>query len=478
MTVAEVLLICAVSAFATALGWFAARFTMEGAAEPGSHSAGSPSRSAASNGKRKATKPSIEGRLYIAVLKTGSLLPPPPPSSSPSQPSDGVDEQKVVVFAKLLTDAQTRLSISRIGEDFIEGAFFAKSEGEAAEQARSALDVIKQHAAGDASEEQTCPRAGIGLAPCEPPPQSAFDKIHAALSDPQLDGKEVVSLDNNARTAEAKASAKVMDSLGDALRSNEIALAYQPKLTVSNGHFESAEALFRWNSEKRDKLSIGELIVLAEQSGMIRELTLWSFKQAVLDQLELIDRGIDITTFVNLSADLISDSELALQIIETVKNTSGRIGVEITETSVIKETGHALANLELLSAAGIAISIDDYGTGLSSLRYLKKIPAQELKIDREFIKDLTTSHRDPMIVRSTIDLAHALGLTVTAEGVDDPTKMALLKVMGCDQLQGYHIAKPMPLDAMVDFIARPGKHDMSNISDTCAPHSFSIAKQK
>ena len=103
-------------------------------------------------------------------------------------------------------------------------------------------------------------------------------------------------------------------------------------------------------------------------------------------------------------------------------------------------------------SAGAQIGIDDYGTGLSSLRYLKRIPADELKIDRDFIKDLTKSHRDPMIVRSTIDLAHALGLSVTAEGVDDATQMALLKVMGCDQLQGFLIAKPMPLSDLVEFM--------------------------
>jgi len=236
------------------------------------------------------------------------------------------------------------------------------------------------------------------------------------------------------------------------LQSGRTSLVYQPKLDVRSQSFHTAEALFRWKSRDGCQLNIGELIILAEQYGAIEELTLWALRRAVSDQLELLDHGVELKTFVNLSGNLISDSEFTLKAIDILKGASGRIGLEITETSVIEHAGHALANLELYSAAGAEIAIDDYGTGLSSLRYLKRIPAHELKIDREFVKDLTNSHRDPMIVRSTIDLAHALGMKVTAEGVDCPTKLALLKVMGCDQLQGYHVAKPMPLTDLIAFI--------------------------
>ena len=137
---------------------------------------------------------------------------------------------------------------------------------------------------------------------------------------------------------------------------------------------------------------------------------------------------------------------------EVIARVPNRIGIEITETAVIENFDRALSNLELYAAAGIEIAIDDYGTGLSSLHYLKRLPANELKIDREFVKDLTRSHRDPMIVRSTIDLAHALGMRVTAEGVDDPMQLALLKAMGCDQLQGFNVAKPMHLPAFIDYV--------------------------
>ncbi len=469
MTIADIILICGLSAFAAALGWFAARLTMEKPSEQDSRSPKALAAVPKSFGKSRSSGAPKGKQKYIAVINIG-------PSQDASLSAEHAEDHELQSLAKHLTDAPVDLLISRLNEGTIECEFFADCENAAIDLTRGAVEALKKHAAASNLDGTKQPRVAIGRAPCDPPTQAAFDSLREALTDTALAAEEVVCVDTEGRTNQQNATLEVMRGLRDALRANEISLAYQPKLNVKNGRFESAEALFRWESEKRNQLSIGELIVLAEQSGMIRELTLWSFKQAVLDQLELIERGINITTFVNLSADLISDSEFALQVIETLKNTSGRIGVEITETSVIREAGHALANLELFSAAGIMISIDDYGTGLSSLRYLKRIPAQELKIDREFIKDLTTSHRDPMIVRSTIDLAHALGLTVTAEGVDDPTKMALLKVMGCDQLQGYHIAKPMSLDTMFGFIAQSEADESLSDSESSVLSKLSIAK--
>ena len=237
-----------------------------------------------------------------------------------------------------------------------------------------------------------------------------------------------------------------------AIDAGEVALNYQPKLNARESSFSSAEALFRWENGHGLAHSTLDIIEMAERTGAIRELTLWTLKRAISDQLILIDHDLDLTLDVNMSGRLLSDSEFTLQAIEIIKSAPGRIGIEITETAVIDHPVRALANLELYRAAGAPIAIDDYGMGLSSLRYLKRIPADELKIDREYIKDLTHSNRDPMIVRSTIDLAHALDLSVTAEGVDDPMKLALLKVMGCDFLQGFHIARPMPLDALIAFM--------------------------
>ena len=256
-----------------------------------------------------------------------------------------------------------------------------------------------------------------------------------------------------------------------ALQANEVSLHYQPKLDSRTSTFPGAEALFRWESGHGKAYSTEQIITQAEKTGAIRDLTLWTLKRAISDQLTLIDHGLDITLHVNMSGRLLSDSEFTLQAIEIIKSAQGRIGIEITETAVIEHPVHALANLDLYCAAGAPIAIDDYGMGLSSLSYLKRIPAQELKIDREYIRDLTHSNRDPMIVRSTIDLAHALDLRVTAEGVDDSMKLALLKVMGCDFLQGFHIARPMPLESFIAFM-----HDIESQKSIANPELSLLPK--
>jgi EAL domain-containing protein (putative c-di-GMP-specific phosphodiesterase class I) len=136
-----------------------------------------------------------------------------------------------------------------------------------------------------------------------------------------------------------------------------------------------------------------------------------------------------------------------------ITSSGARLGFEITETSVIRDPESAIRNLQIFADIGIVIAIDDYGAGLSSLAYLKQLPASELKIDKLFVTQLTSSNRDPLIVRSTIDLAHALEMEVVAEGVETPAAMALLSVMGCDMVQGFLISRPIGLDALLPFLA-------------------------
>ncbi|HQR91065.1 MAG TPA: EAL domain-containing protein, partial [Caulobacter sp.] len=143
--------------------------------------------------------------------------------------------------------------------------------------------------------------------------------------------------------------------------------------------------------------------------GLIGDLTRWVVRRALADQARLRDLGLEVEIHINLSGQMVADETFALWLLETIdRDSAGRIGLEITETAVINEPERALANLQSFAAAGLKIAIDDYGSGLSSLSYLKQLPAHELKIDKLFISQLTSSHRDPLLVRSTIDLAHAL----------------------------------------------------------------------
>lgn len=151
---------------------------------------------------------------------------------------------------------------------------------------------------------------------------------------------------------------------------------------------------------------------------------------------------------------LLSSPDLAESIIAAIGNHTDKVGIEITETSVIADPNQALRSLEAISAAGIPIAIDDFGAGVCSLEYLQRLPANELKIDRNFIGSLSTSHRNPLIVKATIDLAHALEMKVIAEGVEDQLSLALLRVMGCDMVQGYLIARPIPLADLLTFLGK------------------------
>jgi EAL domain-containing protein (putative c-di-GMP-specific phosphodiesterase class I) len=245
---------------------------------------------------------------------------------------------------------------------------------------------------------------------------------------------------------------ELIHELPRAIRAGEIFLQYQPKVHVRRQQVASAEALVRWRHPTRGLVLPGEFIQAAEQSGAIGELTLWTLDRVLQDQRALAQAGYDIPIFVNISGVLLPDSQFVEDACAVLGGNGARVGFEITETAVIRDPEGAIRHLQRFADIGVAIAIDDYGAGLSSLAYLKQLPATELKIDKLFVTQLTSSNRDPLIVRSTIDLAHALDMEVTAEGVETPAAMALLGVMGCDMIQGYLISRPVEIDALRLFL--------------------------
>ncbi len=244
----------------------------------------------------------------------------------------------------------------------------------------------------------------------------------------------------------------LMRDLRGALSNGDIFLCYQPKFRSRTDEIDAIEALIRWRHPHRGMIAPDQFIALAEETGEIRAVTEWVLKQAMRDQARLAAGGMPLTVHVNISGRLLGDQQFAESALRLAADAVGPLGFEITETSVIADPGGALRDLTAFAKAGIRIAIDDYGSGWSSLAYLKKLPAHELKIDRMFVSELTSSHRDPLLVRSTIDLAHALDMEVTAEGVDTPSALALLRVMGCDFIQGYLIAPPMTVDELENFL--------------------------
>ena len=247
----------------------------------------------------------------------------------------------------------------------------------------------------------------------------------------------------------------LMTELRQAIEQNHLSLHYQPKINLKTNQCIGVEALVRWNHPEKGQILPDTFIKSAEKSGTIKSLTQWVLRNAI-DQYMVWDKqGIDINISINISARDFQDPDL-LKLIENLVLTSSidpaRLTLELTESAVMTDTKKAFNSLSELDKMGVKLAIDDFGTGYSSLEYLKRLPVDELKIDRSFVVDMTTSKDDAAIVRSTIDLAHNLGLHVVAEGVEDQAALDLLKEMDCDTMQGYFMSEPLPAENIPEFL--------------------------
>ncbi len=277
-----------------------------------------------------------------------------------------------------------------------------------------------------------------------------LEEAERALADAQVEGRLIVR-EMTVPTGRLDRIA-LAHELTCAIAQDGLFVEYQPKVHVRQQRVASVEALLRWRHPSYGLISPVEFIPVAEESRIIGPLTLWILRQVIADQRRLAGAGHALRIFINISGMLLGDPHFVREACALVIDSGACIGFEITETSVIRDPDSAMANLQAFVDMGIAVAIDDYGAGLSSLSYLKQLPACELKIDKLFITQLTSSNRDPLIVRSTIDLAHALEMEVVAEGVETPATLALLSVMGCDMIQGYLISRPIGFDALIRFL--------------------------
>jgi EAL domain-containing protein (putative c-di-GMP-specific phosphodiesterase class I)/GGDEF domain-containing protein len=259
----------------------------------------------------------------------------------------------------------------------------------------------------------------------------------------------------------------LMSEMMLAIAAGGLAVAYQPKLDFRSRTVTGVEALVRWPNRRGGPLGPDIFVPMAEETGHIQALTEWVLRQAVADQAELRRAGHDISMSVNLSGRLLHDQDFAERVLAIIGGAADRFCLEVTETAAMENPELAMRGLSRFRAAGVSVAIDDYGSGLSSLAYLKNLPATELKIDKAFVLDISDSQRDSLLVRSTIDLGHSLGMRVTAEGVETATALSLLALMGCDSAQGYFIARPMALADLVEFLKRAPEPAMQ-IAPVCS----------
>ncbi len=242
--------------------------------------------------------------------------------------------------------------------------------------------------------------------------------------------------------------------LRNALGSDIIQLAYQPKLDAQTRDVVGVEALFRWIHPKLGAISAAEAIDLAEQTGFINQLTMWTTEEVVRQQIRWNQAGIHLPVSINLSTYSLQSDTVIDYILAQIKSSTidaSKFIFEITESAMMVDPQHVIENIKHINNLGAQLSIDDFGTGFSSLSYMKKMPISELKIDKSFVIDMLENDNDAIIVRSIIDLAHNIGLKVVAKGVEKKATWQLLQVLGCDTVQGNYFCPPVSPGEFVDW---------------------------
>jgi len=309
----------------------------------------------------------------------------------------------------------------------------------------------------DRQEVVISPSIGISLYPDHGQvPTELLKQADTAMYQAKAAGRRTsVRYDDSMEIANRR-RAQLSAALNKVLDRRELRLAFQPKLSLASRRITGVEALLRWNSEEYGEVPPGQFIPLAEESGMILEIGEWVLFEACRTLRRWRDAGqASLTMAVNVSVLQLLRGDFT----ETVRRALADTGVpptalelELTESVLMANAGQSAAKLQALREMGVSLAIDDFGTGYSSLAYLKRLPITTLKIDKTFITDLNRDPDDTAITTTVITMAHSLGLTVVAEGVETETQLRFLDHFRCDEVQGYWLSRPVDPDACLDFL--------------------------
>lgn len=249
----------------------------------------------------------------------------------------------------------------------------------------------------------------------------------------------------------------IVENLRNALTSNssDLSIAYQPKLNLINASVKNAEALIRWNDETLGFVPPDEFIAIAEQAGLIHQVTLWVLEQVAMDIQSFKKQGLDMCVAVNISAHDLLDETFAHNtkaLLNKYELSNNDISFELTESAIVQDPEKAISQMQALQDEGFSLAIDDFGTGYSSLSYITMLPVDTIKIDKCFVMPLATSKAEQSICKAVLQLAKNFNMQVVAEGVEDLQAMKLLKSWGCEYAQGYHISRPIPARDLVEWV--------------------------
>ena len=322
-----------------------------------------------------------------------------------------------------------------------------KNEGQAILAANKIFKVMEQPVI--INNEKVNVKIALGIAMCPEHSNEAEDLLRKADTAmlAAIKRKQLFRISTDYLEYRQKSDLVLETQLKDAIEHNALTVHYQPIINVTSEAVVGLEALARWDNPSFGDIPPDIFIKIAEDSNLIESLTLYILNTAIKETLEWTDTPSDIHLSINLSAVCLNDPDI-VPLINRALNIWGlkpeNLMMEVTESATMANPEHSLQTLKNLRRLNIHTSIDDFGTGYSSFAYLKRLPVSELKIDKSFVVNMSTNEEDELIVRSVINLAHNFDLLVTAEGVENEETINQLRALGCDNVQGDYVARPMP----------------------------------
>jgi len=368
--------------------------------------------------------------------------------------------------------------VARVGADaFLVLMEDAASVEDCVVQARRFIEVLARPFEVAGRQVELSGSVGISVYPDHGEPGALVAYADAAMRVAKRSGGGTYALFDAKMDVGALKQLDLQNDLRHAIERGQLALHYQPKIDARSGQVRGVEALLRWRHPQHGMVSPAVFIPIAERSGLIHGLGNWVIDEACRQMQAWADAGMRMRVAINISVHQLRRGDLVARIEQALDRHhvgASQLMCEITESAVMDDVSGTLRTFEGLERIGVYLSIDDFGTGYSSLSYLRQLSAKQLKIDRSFVNDLDSSGDARAIVDAVIHMAHALGLRVVAEGVETSGQRDVLVQLGCDELQGYYFAKPMPADTLLAWAGgkRPqGAADFSPsvIQDMAAP---------
>ena len=326
--------------------------------------------------------------------------------------------------------------------------------GAAVEKAEQLLGTLREPVTIGGLSMEADASIGIALAPEHGSDLGVLLRCaDVAMYQAKRDGTDVAVYDPQTNPREAQ-QLTLLGELRRGIGNGELQLHYQPKCSAA-GQVSEVEALIRWNHPQRGQLPPAAFLPLVERTSLIKQLTRWVLREAARQCALWRANGLELRVAVNVSPRNLIDDDLPTMVLDAASAAgipASLLLIEITETAAMTDPQRVQAIVEQLRGMGVAVAIDDFGAGFTSLSYLKTLSAQSLKIDRRFITDLVHDPADEAVVRNVIHLAHDLGLSTVAEGVETPQAWAKLRELGCDEIQGYVLARPLPAEQIPSWI--------------------------